>query len=76
MSFGLKNVGATYQRAIQQCLHNEIRDDLVEAYVDDVVVKTRDASTLIGNLDRTFKALNRYNWKFNPKSVSLGSLLA
>jgi len=46
MSFGLKNAGATYQRAIQQCLHDEIRDDLVEAYVDDVVGKTRDASTL------------------------------
>ena len=60
MSFGLKNAGATYQRAIQQCLHDEIRDDLVEAYVDDVVVKTRDASTLIDNLDRTFKALNKY----------------
>ena len=60
MSFGLKNVGATYQRAIQQCLHDEIRDDLVEAYVDDVVVKIRDASTLIDNLDRTFKALNKY----------------
>ena len=25
MSFGLKNDGATYQRAIQQCLHDEIR---------------------------------------------------
>ena len=51
MSFRLKNAGATYQRAIQQFLHNEIRDDLVEAYVDDVVVKTKDASTLIDNLD-------------------------
>jgi len=49
MSFGLKNAGATYQRLIQQCLRDEIRDDLVEAYVDDVVVKTRDASTLIDN---------------------------
>jgi len=60
MSFGLKTAGATYQRAIQQCLHDEIRDDLVEAYVDDVVIKTRDASTLIDNLDHTFKALNKY----------------
>ena len=72
MSFGLKNAGATYQRAIQQCLHDEIRDDLVEAYVDDVVVKTRDASTLIDNLDRTFKALNKYKWKLNPKKCIFG----
>ena len=56
-----------YRRAIQQCLHDKIRDDLVEAYVDDVLVKTRDASTLIHNLDRTFKALNKYKWKLNPK---------
>jgi len=72
MSFGLKNAGATYQRAIPQCLHDEIRDDLVEAYVDDVVVKTRDASTLIDNLDRTFNALNKYKWKLNPKKCIFG----
>jgi hypothetical protein len=50
MSFGLKNAGATYQRAIQNCLQNKIKDDLVEAYVDDVVVKTREAHTLVDNL--------------------------
>ena len=72
MSFGLKNTGATYQRAIQQCLHDEIRDDLIEAYVDDVVVKTRDASTLIDNLDYTFKGLNKYKWKLNPKNCIFG----
>ena len=71
MSFGLKNAGATYQRAIQQCLHDVIRDDLVEACVDDVVIKTRDASTLIDNLDRTFKKLNKYKWKLNPKKSRL-----
>jgi len=67
MSFGLKNAGATYQQALQQCLHDEIRDDLVKAYVDDVVVKTRDVSTLIDNLDQTFKALNKYKWNLNPE---------
>ena len=72
MSFGLKNARATYQRAIQQCLHDEIRDDLVEAYVDDVVVKTRDAGSLVDNLDRTIKDLNKYKWKLNPKSCIFG----
>jgi len=72
VSFVLKNTGATYQRAIQQCLHDEIHDDLVEAYVDDVVVKTRDTSTVIDNLDRTFNALNKYKWKLNPRKCIFG----
>ena len=72
MSFGLKNAGATFRHPIQQCLHDEIRDDLVQSYVKVVVVKTRDASTLIDKLDRTFKALNKYNWKLNPKKCIFG----
>jgi hypothetical protein len=39
MTFGLKNVGATYQKEIQKCLASQIRKN-VEAYVDDIVVKT------------------------------------
>jgi hypothetical protein len=72
MSFGLKNVGATYQRAIQNCLQNEIKDDLVKAYVDDVVVKTREAHALVDNLQRIFMALNTYKWNLNPKKCIFG----
>jgi hypothetical protein len=72
MSFGLKNAGGTYQRAIQNCLQNEIKDDLVEAYVDDVVVKTMEAHTLVDNLQRIFTALNTYQWKLNPKKCIFG----
>jgi hypothetical protein len=39
MTFGLKNAGATYQKAIQKCLQSQIRKN-VEAYIDDTVVKT------------------------------------
>jgi hypothetical protein len=38
-SFGLNNVGATYQRAIQACFKKQLNKN-VEAYVDDVVFKT------------------------------------
>ena len=37
MSFGLKNAGVTYQRAIQTCLDQQIGRN-VEAYIDDVVI--------------------------------------
>jgi hypothetical protein len=72
MSFGLKNARATYQHAIQNYLQNEIKDDLVEAYVDDVVVKTRETHTLVDNLQRIFTALNKYQWKLNPKKCIFG----
>lgn len=49
MSFGLKNAGATYQRAIQECLGDQIGRN-AEAYVDDVVVKTKQAADLISDL--------------------------
>ena len=40
MTFGLKNAGATYQKAIQRCLQGQIGCN-AEAYVDDVVIKTK-----------------------------------
>ena len=46
MPFGLKNAGATYQRMIQTCLANQI-GKTVEAYIDDVVVKTKHVDSLV-----------------------------
>jgi hypothetical protein len=78
MSFGLKNAGATYQRAIQACFKRQLNKN-VEAYVDDVVIKTRNSSTLIDDLEETFALLREYHWKLNPNKcvfgVPLGKLL-
>ncbi|KAM1140181.1 hypothetical protein ACFX19_040976 [Malus domestica] len=40
MPFGLKNAGATYQRAMRK-IFNDMLHKNVECYVDDVVVKTK-----------------------------------
>jgi hypothetical protein len=40
MSFGLKNASATYQRAIQTYLGEQIGKN-TEAYVDNIVVRQR-----------------------------------
>ena len=40
MTFGLKNAGATYQRAMNYIFHKLI-DRIVEIYIDDVVVKSK-----------------------------------
>jgi hypothetical protein len=51
MTFGLKNAGETYQKAIQKCLESQIGKN-VEAYVDDVVVKTMNEDNLISTSPR------------------------
>jgi hypothetical protein len=58
MSFRLKNASATYQRAIQTCLGEQIGDN-VEAYVDDVIVKMKNPDMLIQDLKHTFENLKK-----------------
>jgi hypothetical protein len=59
MSFGLKNAGATYQQAIQLCLTDQLYRN-VEAYVDDVVIKTRSHDEFITDLKETFHSLLQF----------------
>ena len=59
MSFGLKNAGATYQRAIQLCFTNQLHRN-VEAYVDDMVVKTKEFNSFIPDLEETFNGLRSF----------------
>jgi len=71
MSFGLKNAGATYQRAIQLCFTNQLHRN-VEAYVDDVVVKTKEFDSFIPDLKETFNNLRSFRWKLNPTKCIFG----
>ena len=71
MPFGLKNDGATYQRMIQTCLETQI-SKTVEAYVDDVVIKTRHVESLIDDLRLTFDNLRAYDIKLNPEKCVFG----
>ena len=71
MPFGLKNAGATYQRMIPTCLEKQI-GKIVEAYVDDVVVKTKHVDSLIDDLRLTFDNLRTYDIKLNPEKCIFG----
>jgi hypothetical protein len=71
MTFGLKNAGATYEKAIQKCLKTQIGKN-VEAYVDDVVVKTTEEDKLIADLTETFANLREFQWKLNPTKCVFG----
>jgi hypothetical protein len=59
MPFGLRNAGATYQRCMQHVFGDHI-GRTVEAYVDDIVVKTRKADDLVGDLGIAFGCLRAY----------------
>jgi hypothetical protein len=47
MSYGLRNALPTFVRAMSKTFGDLIRDK-VEIYVDDIVVKTREGSTIVG----------------------------
>ena len=71
MPFGLKNAGATFMRMIQKCLLTQIIRN-VEAYMDDIVVKSRKGSDLLTDLAETFANLRRYDIKLNPSKCTFG----
>jgi hypothetical protein len=71
MPFGLKNVGATYQRMMQNCLGSQIGRN-IQVYIDDVVITTRKEESLNSDLAETFDNLNRYKLKLNSTKYSFG----
>ena len=71
MPFGLKNVGATYQRMMQKCLATQIAKN-VQVYIDDVVITTKSESSLLDDLRETFNNLNRFRIKLNSTKCSFG----
>ena len=71
MPFGLKNAGATFMRMIQKCLLTQISRN-VEAYMDDIVVKSHKSSDLLADLAETFANLRRYEIKLNPSKCTFG----
>ncbi|GJW47780.1 reverse transcriptase domain-containing protein [Tanacetum coccineum] len=71
MPFGLKNTGATYQRLVDSTFLSQIGRNL-EAYVDDMVIKSRDEKMLLADISETFDNLKKINMKLNPKKCSFG----
>jgi ribonuclease HI len=67
MPFGLRNAGATYQRCMNHVFGEHI-GRTIEAYIDDIVVKTRKAS----DLETTFRCLKAKGVKLNPEKCIFG----
>ena len=56
---------------MQKCLQTQIGRN-VHAYVDDVVVKTKERRTLLDDLKETFANLRRFQMKLNPAKCVFG----
>lgn len=56
--FGLKNVGATYQRAMNTIFHDYMHV-LMEDYVDDLLSKYLERSGHLAVLDKIFTRLEK-----------------
>jgi hypothetical protein len=44
----------------------------VEAYVDDVVIKTENSENFIGDLQLVFNSRRHYRWTLNPEKCVFG----
>lgn len=63
---------------MKKCLHDQISVK-VEAYIDDIIIKSRCGSSLLSDLEQTFTDLCRFSMKLNPEKcifeVPAGKLL-
>jgi len=71
MPFGLKNVGATYQHMMNKVYNNELLGDILEVYMDDVIVKSKTDIDHVAHLKRVFEQTRKYNMRLNPKKCTL-----
>ena len=78
MPFGLKNVGATYQRLVTN-IFRPLMGKTIEVYIDDMLVKSKECLNHTKHLQETFELLRTNGMKLNPLKcafgVSLGKFL-
>ncbi|GKV34003.1 hypothetical protein SLEP1_g42432 [Rubroshorea leprosula] len=71
MPFGLKNAGATYQRAMNAIFHDMI-GRFMEIYIDDVVVKSNEDEEHLGHLKLAFERMRKHGLTMNPLKCAFG----
>ena len=71
MPFGLKNAGATYQRAMMAIFHDMMHQEL-EDYVDDIVVKSRRREEHFHVMRKVFERCRTFKLRMNPLKCAFG----
>ncbi|XP_039169970.1 uncharacterized protein LOC120294106 [Eucalyptus grandis] len=72
MPFGLKNAGATYQRAMVTLFHDMMHEE-IEVYVDDMIAKTRPGKSHVETLKKLFDRLREFKLRLNPAKCVFGA---
>ena len=65
MPFGLKNVGDTYYRLVTK-IFRPLMEKIMEVYIDDMLVKSKEHFDHMQPLQETFKLLDTHDMKLNP----------
>ena len=71
MPFGVKNVGATYQRLMKEMFKDLIGKSM-EVYMEDMLVKSKTVGDHIEYLNMLFNILRKYQIKLNPLKCAFG----
>ena len=71
MPFGLKNAGATYQRAMVSLFHDMIHRD-IEVYVNNMISRSQTKEEHIDHLHNLFERLKKYKLRLNPNKCTFG----
>ena len=71
MPFGLKNAGATYQRAMMK-IFQDMQHKTVECYVDDLAVKSKRKEDHLQDLREVFLRLRKHKLRMNPLKCFFG----
>ena len=71
MPFGLKNAGATFQRAMDIAFAKEIHDFLV-IYLDDITIFSKSDQQHLELLRQVFLKCIKYGISLNPKRCLFG----
>ncbi|KMT08164.1 hypothetical protein BVRB_6g142870 [Beta vulgaris subsp. vulgaris] len=71
MPFGRRNAPATFQRLINTVFQPQLGKNM-EAYIDDMIVKSREEKDHLEDLRETFITLRKYKLKLNPQKCVFG----
>ncbi|KAL0457859.1 UNVERIFIED_CONTAM: Retrovirus-related Pol polyprotein from transposon opus [Sesamum latifolium] len=66
-----ENVGATYQRLVDKIFRPRLGRNM-EVYMDDMLVKSKEARNHVEDLEETFAVLRKYRLKLNPRKCVFG----